>query len=300
MLTTRRSPPQSPTARSRKNVADANSDNASDGGGIYSDAEIPLVIDHTIVAQNINFNVNPFSVGSKDIQVQNRVWLDLRHSLVGDRSGTFYPEAPIGSPDANGNLIGYRKGSGVIDPLLAPLADNGGPTLTHALLEGSPAIDAGDPSFTPPPDYDQRGVGFPRVLGDAIDMGAFELLTVEVQIDNLLAAVQSLVDEGALNKGQGNALSVKLIHAQEKFDAGKTRVALNLPDAFTNQVTDLIANGVLTPAEGKPLLDAADELRMSIAAIDQEEMIADLALASYGLEDDLFADAKQAGNRGKK
>jgi len=36
------------------------------------------------------------------------------------------------------------------DPVLGPLQDNGGPTLTHALLPGSPAVNAGDPAFTPP------------------------------------------------------------------------------------------------------------------------------------------------------
>src|SRR4029450_7767982 len=61
------------------------------------------------------------------------------------------------------------------DPLLGPLQDNGGPTFTHALLPGSPAINAGDPSFTPPPDYDQRGPGYPRVVDDRIDIGAFEV-----------------------------------------------------------------------------------------------------------------------------
>jgi len=61
-----------------------------------------------------------------------------------------------------------------IDPKLAPLADNGGPTWTHALYLGSPAIDAGDPGFVPPPDTDQRGDGFPRVLNSRIDIGAFE------------------------------------------------------------------------------------------------------------------------------
>ena len=57
------------------------------------------------------------------------------------------------------------------DPLLAPLADNGGPTLTHALLAGSPAIDTGDNFFGLP--TDQRGS--PRVSGVATDIGAFEL-----------------------------------------------------------------------------------------------------------------------------
>ena len=62
-------------------------------------------------------------------------------------------------------------------PLLGELADNGGPTWTHALLPGSPAIDAGDPAFAPPPFYDQRGVGYPRVVNERIDIGAFELGT---------------------------------------------------------------------------------------------------------------------------
>jgi hypothetical protein len=61
------------------------------------------------------------------------------------------------------------------DPLLGPLQDNGGPTFTHALLLGSPAINAGDPSFTQPPFYDQRGPGFDRVVNGRIDIGSFEV-----------------------------------------------------------------------------------------------------------------------------
>jgi len=46
------------------------------------------------------------------------------------------------------------------DPMLAPLADNGGRTWTHALLDGSPAIDDGNNEAGLL--YDQRGPGFPR------------------------------------------------------------------------------------------------------------------------------------------
>jgi hypothetical protein len=56
------------------------------------------------------------------------------------------------------------------DPKIGPLADNGGPTLTMALLPGSPAIDAGNTSVAPA--TDQRG--FPRPAGLAADIGAFE------------------------------------------------------------------------------------------------------------------------------
>jgi CSLREA domain-containing protein len=75
------------------------------------------------------------------------------------------------------NKCGFGPAWSDQDPLLAPLEDNGGPTLTHALLEGSPAIDNADPLHCPT--TDQRG--FPRPYdgdgdGDAdCDIGAFEL-----------------------------------------------------------------------------------------------------------------------------
>jgi len=58
------------------------------------------------------------------------------------------------------------------DPLLGPLAYGGGPTRTHALLRGSPAVDAGtNPQALA---YDQRGAPFVRVYGAAPDIGAYE------------------------------------------------------------------------------------------------------------------------------
>ncbi len=60
------------------------------------------------------------------------------------------------------------------DPILGPLQDNGGSTFTHALLPASPAINADDPSFTPPPFFDQRGPGSDRVVNGRIDIGSFE------------------------------------------------------------------------------------------------------------------------------
>jgi Chlamydia polymorphic membrane protein (Chlamydia_PMP) repeat len=73
---------------------------------------------------------------------------------------------------------GYLTGPGDqinTDPLLGPLQDNGGPTFTHELLKGSPATNAGDPNFTPPPNYDQRGPGFDRVVSGRLDIGSFEV-----------------------------------------------------------------------------------------------------------------------------
>jgi hypothetical protein len=58
------------------------------------------------------------------------------------------------------------------DPMLLPLADNGGRTQTHALATGSPAIDNGNNEAGLA--YDQRGPGFSRTEGAATDIGAFE------------------------------------------------------------------------------------------------------------------------------
>jgi parallel beta-helix repeat protein len=86
--------------------------------------------------------------------------------------------APLTIAGANNLVVG--AGAGVTlpadtlhaDPRLLPLADNGGPTRTHALGAGSPALDAGNDSAGL--DTDQRGPGFPRRLGAATDIGAFE------------------------------------------------------------------------------------------------------------------------------
>ncbi len=79
---------------------------------------------------------------------------DLGHNLSSDSSCGF---TNVGSVNNT-------------DPKLGPLANNGGPTLTMALLPGSPAIDAGNTSLAPT--TDQRG--FPRPAGLAADIGAFE------------------------------------------------------------------------------------------------------------------------------
>src|SRR5262249_55133713 len=77
--------------------------------------------------------------------------------------------------DAGGGFLTGPGDQINTNPMLGPLQDNGGPTFTHELLPSSPAIDAGDPSFTPPPLFDQRGPGFDRVVNGRIDIGSFEV-----------------------------------------------------------------------------------------------------------------------------
>lgn len=93
------------------------------------------------------------------------------YNLIGDGTGS-------SGFTALGDQVGTSDNP--IDPLLGSLENNGGSTLTLALLPNSPAIDAGNPNFVAPPEFDQRGSGFPRILdgnGDGVaivDIGAFE------------------------------------------------------------------------------------------------------------------------------
>lgn len=125
---------------------------APEGSGIADAADgsgYPFTVASTIVAGN---HV-PAGATSEDIVTVHAI--DGAHDLIGS--------ANVALPE--GTLIG--------DPRLGPLADNGGPTLTHALLPDSPAIDTGDNAFDLP--SDQRGGSYVRVAGAATDIGAFEL-----------------------------------------------------------------------------------------------------------------------------
>ena len=118
---------------------------SSAGGGAFN----TTMVKNTIVAQN-DSPTNPDVAGEI---------ISNGYNLIGDGTGgTISP--------TTGDQIGTFDSP--IDPMLGPLADNGGPTQTCALLPGSPAIDVGDPNA---PETDQRN--YDRT--NAPDIGAFEL-----------------------------------------------------------------------------------------------------------------------------
>lgn len=171
---------------------------------------------------------------------------------------------PFGSSDHNLDsdnscfLTGPGDVSGVA-PLLGPLANNGGPTDTHALLAGSPAIDAGGTC----PATDQRGVTRPQ--GPACDIGAFEAAaTPQDQIAALIAEINALVDGGTLASNKADPLLTKLDQVLAKLDAEQTAVACNQLGAFINQINAYIGSGTLTAADGQPLIDATNALRADL------------------------------------
>ena len=98
------------------------------------------------------------------------------HDLIQNLSGCMAIQDPADGP----NMIG-------VDPLLQPLGKYGGPTLTHALNPGSPAIDAGSCTDMrgDPVKEDQRGVSRPQ--GATCDIGAFEGMRASIYLPLVLA-----------------------------------------------------------------------------------------------------------------
>jgi hypothetical protein len=143
------------------------------GGGVFQHPSIDerptFVISDSIVAGN---TAASGSVGA-DLVKDSESTLTLIYSVIG-----FLP------PEGTGGILSWGSFTGV-PAMLAPLADNGGPTQTHMPLPGSPAMNNGNPMFNPAdPDgnpatndavlYDQRGAPYVRLSGGRVDIGAVE------------------------------------------------------------------------------------------------------------------------------
>ena len=164
---------------------------ATTGGGLFSKDEVGVIttLSHTIVSDNENGSGNANNIAG-DIEA------DSAYNFIGTSTAAL--------PTGPGNIT-----TNADDPGLMPLAYYGGPTKTHAPMQGSPVIDAGDPALTPSNfpvvngtslTTDQRGLGFTRIYdaiagGAQIDIGAFELQTPQSDapqvIDVIISGVQS-------------------------------------------------------------------------------------------------------------
>ena len=173
----------------------------SRGAGIYNKAGTVTLTNSTISGNKANPNTdNPFPDILPNRISSGAIWnggtVNVKNTIIALNSAATNPDVDGSFASGGYNLIGNGTGStgftavgdrvgtaaAPIDPLLNPLANNGGPTQTVALQPGSPAINGGDPAFVltsgpfiGPPFYDQRGISpFNRVSGGIIDIGAFE------------------------------------------------------------------------------------------------------------------------------
>ncbi|MES2441059.1 MAG: Ig-like domain-containing protein [Verrucomicrobiota bacterium] len=149
------------------------------GGGIATSIGGSLTLANSIVAGNTASSgpdINTYSAGN----------------LISSNGANFIGST-TGAAGASPTDLSFASTSTTLAGLLGPLGDNGGVTLTHALVNGSPAINGGnnanipldtldldgDSNTTEPLPYDQRGSGFVRVIGTTVDMGSYEAFAFE-------------------------------------------------------------------------------------------------------------------------
>ena len=214
----------------------------SRGGGIFGTATLA----NTILAAN-TAAIGPDCSGSLSPAAPN---------LVGDPAGCTIPGRPP--------LIG--------EALLGPLQDNGGPTHTHALLAGSPAIDAGDSDGCTDPagnplTIDQRGQPRP-VDGDGdgtavCDLGAYESANDSTPpMPFLVEMISNLIEAaGALDFQQGVDL---LRNALSSLNRDNRNAACGQVSAFINQV-DAQSGKSLPAVEANQLLLSATDVQQVLA-----------------------------------
>ena len=137
-----------------------NNFSGDNGGGINAFSLFFLERERLSVINSIVAG-NTTNASSPDIYTYANIGVEAQNSLIGDTTGS-----GLNSSSAYGNI--YNQPA-----LLAPLADNGGLTQTHSFLDGSPAINAGSNTLAGGLVTDQRGEL--RIVGGAVDIGAFEL-----------------------------------------------------------------------------------------------------------------------------
>ena len=219
------------------------------GGGIYNSLST-IVLDNSIVAGNRNF-----SDGSLDDLISAAVEPTSSHNLIGaGGSGGL-------TNGTNSNQVGVDWTTVLRNDGTNPiLADNGGPTKTIALLNGSPAINAGSSTQS----FDQRGPGFPRIAMGQADVGAFEL---SFPTQGLVVSTATDLNDGDFSAGQ---LSLREAIALANDNPGADTVTFD-PVVFGTPQTISLVQGellvssdvtILGPGAGSLTLVAAPNARV--------------------------------------
>ncbi|MCK5330469.1 MAG: choice-of-anchor D domain-containing protein, partial [Candidatus Marinimicrobia bacterium] len=226
-----------------------NNNSAAYGGGLYhyADDTSPPQLTNTIIANSLSGGNSLNSVVS------------YGHNL--DSDGTC---GLTGSGDLSN-----------VNPLLGPLQDNGGPTFTHALLVGSPAIDAGDDGSAP--DTDQRGYG----RNGNSDIGAFEFNGIPPASTTVLTVSPPSIDFSYVIDGE-TAIEQVTVKNTGTADLNVSSIAITGDDSLNFSVDT--TSFTLTPGDST-VLDVSftpDTSGSFSAALDLESDGGDESVALTG------------------
>jgi hypothetical protein len=261
------------------NTANGTDQILTGGGGLASFPSISqggrALLRNTLIAGNGTATIGPDVVGSI---------ISLGFNLIGE------------TDDSMGWVGTDRTGtsSAPLDPLLGPLQDNGGPTLTQALLAGSPAIETGDPTLFG--SVDQRGtVRFHSGFDAPVDIGAFDAGVIGdfrlIAPSEVVAGVPFAITVVALDRAGHTASTFA-----DTVHFSSTDFGAALPDDYTFVSTDagVATFIVMLPTVGNQQLAVNDVALPGIRALASVTVDPPTAPRGLGVGLDL-AEADSAG-----
>ena len=253
---------------------------SSQGGGGIALITGGATIENTIVAGNSSSESE--SADLIQTNFNSSTDYDFSHSLIGVGHNSIISGAPLGFPDSDGNLVG--SSSVPINPLLGPLSNNGGPTQTHALLPGSPALDAGDSAEM----SDQRGLTAPLDLpgipnaegGNGSDIGAYEAQSApsaDFVDDDIITGFDFLVWQRGFNTSTGAVRSNGNADDDGDVDASDLVAwELTYGQAEINPLVTALSPGVPQAVErvtSPELIDAVMAMPLIVKSVSGEEVV---------------------------
>ncbi|HJU92491.1 MAG TPA: Ig-like domain repeat protein [Pyrinomonadaceae bacterium] len=280
---------------------------APTGGGINNDVPSLLSLTNSTITNNtalggagiLNFNPNASArntiIAGNVGQDASGTFVSLGNNIIGISTTGFVN-------GVNGDKVGTQESP--LNAGLAPLANNGGPTQTHALLATSPALDAGNncvlnnscfPGIGVPLTLttDQRGAGFPRAADSAdadgtqtVDIGAFEgrasvenITDKSTPEDTLLSFSFNVGDASAItNVSASSANTVLVPNANVSvFGSGSTRT-LNITPA-----PDLSGTSTITVTVTSDTESMSDTFVLTVTPVNDAPV--DIALSNNNVAD---------------
>ncbi len=221
---------------------------AVSGGGVYNATGAAFTLQNTIIVGN--------SASSAGPNISGAVTTDNGSNLIGDVSG------------ASGFVATDLQNSAYDAPgsVLAPLANNGGPTQTMALVAGSPALAAGVPIVGVT--TDQRGVG--RPLSNT-DIGAFQTvdpLLVYNTNDSGDGSLRAAVDYANAN---GGTITFNIPTTDPGYSGGDYTITLTSGSLAISSDMTIVGPGagVLTISgeNASPIFNVASDVTASISGL---------------------------------
>ncbi|MCA9259994.1 MAG: hypothetical protein KDA61_12370, partial [Planctomycetales bacterium] len=242
------------------------------GGGVYNLATATIA--HTTISGNGAALSGGGMHNAGDATITNTI---IANSLSGARDLTSGGGTFAGSFNliADGSHLADFANSTEGNPLLGPLADYGGPTLTHALQAGSPAINEGDPTIVG--GIDQRGAGFDRVQFGRTDIGAFEYDANDFPQGNLEVSV--LADQFDGDYSAGN-LSFREALVIANANAGAETITFD-PEMFATPQTLALAYALPSVTTSVSILGPGQDL----LAIDASQGLGGLQFRIFDFND---------------